>query len=439
MWNGLGKFLHPQSGLTEQEALFALAFLDSLYPLLEDNSRTIESDEELIALCFDPLHADKASGYPWCSMGAPTKGQALEKFGLAQIRQYYANYTSILGATLKAEIRVQNASDGTRKDARLFRPQDVSSFVEGASLFYHQNEYIMDLYHSAPVHCKYVTPGRDIFLAYALLSAFRGKNFSADGSSWDANFALSVAAVIATWRAQHLDAARVNRYYAQMYNGYTNVGGNVFHLVGQASGHYNTSVDNSLGHCVMFAVHAHRCGLSLEELRANVLFKCCGDDLIWSDRTTNFTPELLSATYASLGMYLEFDSIQPQNVYDLPFVGVEFHDRSIRGETVKCYSIRTSRAKAIFRLRKKQNDDLMELSKYSSLCQLTFGDESTYRLLKKTTNRFVSDAVLRGTLSLTDPAVRGLLAAMQPSVLELAYFGEESHFCSIPTCAEIAL
>lgn len=433
LWNGFGKFQHLQSNMTDSEALFALAFLDSLYPLMAQNSRLISGEAELLAVCFDPDHTDKTAGFPWCTMGAPTKGAALEKFGIAQLQEYYQQYTSVLGATLKAEIRPCG------KDARLFRPQDVSSFVEGAALFYHQNNYIMDQYHYAPVHCKYVTPGRDIFQAYAALSAFDGLCYSADGSSWDANFSLSVAAVIAEWRSRYTNAARVDRYYAQMYNGYTNVGGNLYQITGQPSGHYNTSVDNSLGHCVMFAVHAHRSGLSLDELRHNVLFKSCGDDLIWSDKTNNFTPELLSATYASMGMYLDFDSLTPRDVYTLPFVGVEFHDRRLHGHMVKCYSIRTSRAKATFYLRKKKNDDLTELMKYSSLCQLTFGDELTYNFLKEVTEKFVVDACGRGTLSLLDPTVRGVLAAMQPSVLELAYFGAESYFLLRSESAESAL
>jgi hypothetical protein len=273
-----------------------------------------------------------------------------------------------------------------------------------------------------------VTPGRDIFMLYRALNAFLGDNYSADGATWDANFALAVAAVIATWRSGFIDPERVNRYYSQMYNGYTNVGGFVYNLVGQPSGHYNTSVDNSLGHMVVFAVHAYRCGLSLSELQENVLFKCCGDDLIWSDKTTNFTPPLLSATYASLGMYLEFDSLEPQDVYNLPFVGVQFHDRCIRGSMVKCYSIRASKAKATFFLRKRGNTDLIELAKLSSICQLTYGDQLTYDFLKEVTEKFVIDACNRGTISLLDPSVRGMLAAMQPTVLERAYFGFESNF-----------
>lgn len=422
LWNGLGKFLHPQYNMTNEEASFALAFLDSLYPLMEMNSQIISDPDEIKAVCFDPLHSDKASGYPWYAMGAPTKGEALEKFGLDQIRSYYQNYTSVIGATLKSEIRPVG------KDARLFRPQDVSSFVEGAELFYHQNIYLMAQYHHAPVHCQYVTPGTDIPLAFARLESFHGSCYGADGSQWDAHFSLSVAALIAQWRSKFSDPKRVNRYYSQMYNGYTNVGGNLLNIVGQPSGHYNTSVDNSLGHCVAFAIHAFRAGLTLEELLTNVFFKCCGDDLIWSDRTNNFTPRLLSETYASLGMYLEFNSLEPSDPYDLPFVGVEFHKRTVRGRLVRCYAIRSSRAKAIFALRKKNNNDLMELAKYSSLCQLTFGDELTYNLIKRATMEFVTDAARRGTLSLIDPAVRGLLSAMQPSVLEIAYFGFESIF-----------
>lgn len=421
LWNGLGRFLHPQCTITPEESLFALSFLEALFPLLGRNSSML-NDQEILNVCFDPDHYSKTAGYPWFTMGAPTKGDALEKFGLEQIKEYYQNYTSVLGSTLKPEIRAVG------KDARLFRPQDVSSFVEGATLFYHQNQYLMNLLHSSPIHCKFRTPGPDITRTYEDLYAFCGSCYSADGSAWDANFSLAVAALIGTFRSVNLDAERVNRYYSQMYNGYTNIGGNLFQIAAQPSGHYNTSVDNSLGHCICFAIHAYRNGVTLKELLHNVLFYCCGDDLIWSDRTGTFTPVCLSETYASLGIYLEFDALEPRCVYDLPFVGVEFHDRNIRGQTCKMYAIRSSKAKATFNLRKTKNDDLLELMKYTSLCQLTFGDETTYSLLKKATENFVVEACLRGTLSLMDPCVRGVLASMQPSVLEREYFHLEPFF-----------
>lgn len=431
LWNGVAKFDHHQYSITDSEAKYAIAYLESLFPMMSTNSDQL-STEQIRLLCTDPDHAAKTSGFPWNSMGYPTKGACVDALGVEQLLEYFSKYSSVTGATLKAEIRPVG------KDARLFRPCDLSSFCEAALLFSRQNDYILNSIHACPVFAKYVTPGDDIPRVYREMRAFDGSCFSADGAQWDAHFAVSVAAVIATWRSQYADEKRVHRYYRQMYNGYTNAGGHLMHMPGQPSGHFNTTTDNSLGHCVMFAIHAYRNKLSIPMFSSNVLYRCCGDDLLWSDRTGLFYPEALSDTYSSLGMYLEFDSLEPQNVYDLPFVGVQFHDRDVRGVVRKMYAIRGQRAKANFSLRKTSNTDIDELQKYSSLCQLTYGDEATYKALKSATEMFVTSAQLRGTLSLTDPFVRGTLAAMQPARLELAYFGFERVFSpEVVGCARL--
>lgn len=420
--NGAGKFLHPQIELTEEEQAVALEYLDRLFPLIHLHSREL-NDDEVYAICLDADHADKASGYPWNFLGQPTKRQAVITYGIDGLRDYYKNATSVIGSTLKSELRPVG------KDARFFRPQDVSSFIEALTLFYDQNEHILSSTHRTPVFCHFVTPGTDIIRLFARLAAFGGSCFGADGHRWDANFPLSVANVIASWRIRHgADEARTKRYYEMMYNGYTNVGGHILHLVGQPSGHFNTSVDNSLAHCIMFAIHAHRNNLNLVEMMKNVLFYCCGDDLIWSDRTGAFYPEALSCTYKSLGMYLEFESLAHKNVYDLSFVGVEFFKRSVFGRHYRLYAIRGDHAQASFNLRKKSATDLDELAKYCSLCQMVFANKPLYELFKRLIEEFVVDRTRSGTICMTDRRVSGLLGSIQESVCLQAYLSNEGLF-----------
>jgi len=184
-------------------------------------------------------------------------------------------------------------------------------------------------------------------------------------------------------------------------------------------------VDNSLAHVAMFALVAYRNGMTISELQSRVKFFCCGDDLIWSDRTGVFRPQEISAVYASVGLYLEFDSLEPANVYDLPFVGVEFSTRKVRGVNRRAYSIRSSKARATFALNKKSATPKLRLAKFCSLCQLTYGNEQLYGYLKKATEDFVVECVKDNRLSLVDPEVKGLLHSMLPSTLERAYFPVE--------------
>jgi len=422
LWNGLCKFQHPQYTITAEEFVYLYTVLDQFFPDLGQHSQ-LGSDSLVLQQVHE--HTHKACGYPWSAFGCSDKGDALYRYGLSQIESYYSQYTSIISSTLKDELRLVG------KDARFFRPQDVASYIEGARLFYHQNQYIMHQAFTSPVFCRFVTPGQQIPELFRRLHAWNGKCFAADGQSWDANFPLIFAQVIALFRSVHLPAERVSRYYSQMYNGFTLVGGHLFHLCGQASGHYNTSIDNSLGQVCAMALHACRQGILLDDFMQQLLFFCCGDDLIYSDRTNLFNPRELSDTYASIGMYLEFENniLNPMTPYSLSFVGVHMLHRVIRGVPCWLYSIRTMKARANTVLH-KSTDPKKLLAKLSSVAQMVFGDEELFNFVTTAFHNLCAQFVRENLISVMDPDVIGCVRSISfPSLLQ-QYLSWESFFAS---------
>jgi len=427
LWNGLCKFQHGQTMLTTGESSYLLRSLDHWFPLLSQNSEV--ANDELV-LSELGKHSDKTAGYPWFVRGTPSKGQALERYGLANIEEYYKRYTSVVGSTLKDELRLVG------KDSRFFRPQDVSSYVEAVRLFYHQNNYLMDQLLVTPMFNRYVMPGQTLPAVFRILDDFSRKCYAADGSQWDANFPLSLACIISAFRSRSDTQSRVERYYSMMYNGYTNVGGNVFELVGQPSGHYNTSTDNSLANMCLMALHAYRLGWSLDDFVQKVRFYCCGDDLIWSDRSGYYYPEALSATYASAGVYLEFEDLFPQRAIALTFVGQRIVLRSFHGVSAWITALRKDRTLASSCIRKRRASDLDELAKLASLVQLSFGDEELYNIVHGVMLSFLALCLKRQTLSMADPHVLGLLRSVTERSLVDAHLSWEgaifplSHRCA---------
>jgi len=260
--NGVDNFVHDQ-GVVESSALpFIAAVFDHYWPDLQNRSRMLGDDQVDIAVrCSD--HATKASGYPFSAAGASTKVAALDAFGIEFLREYYRSNSCILGCTLKDEIRVSG------KDARLFRPSDLSAYIEGLTLFYDQDEYLMSNLLKTPMFVRFETPGPDLINMFNILRNFSGENFAADGKKWDAHFPLVVAMFIAWWRG---GSKRVRRYYEQMYNGWTQVFDALLNLIGNPSGHMNTTTDNCLCHVFVFALHAWRNGWSLQQFFDNVKF-----------------------------------------------------------------------------------------------------------------------------------------------------------------------
>lgn len=415
MDNGVRKFNHQQFSLTTDEANYALSYLRRAFPLLENYS-FVASDEVVNEQIL--LHEDKSSGFPFSQMGCPKKRQAFETFGLEQIESYYRNHLSVVSSTLKDELRPLG------KDARFFRPQDVSSYVEGVRLFYYQNEYLMRAFDS-PVFCKYTNPGPELAEVFRRIQAHSKFRYAADGSSWDANFPISVASVIATFRSC-VDRERVQRYYRMMYNGVTDVQGRLLRLVGQPSGHFLTSVDNCLCHMVLMAVHAYRRGLSLDQFESELLFYCCGDDLIWSSVTDLFNPHDIDATYSSLGVYLEYEFLEPKPVGELSFCGASPVERNIFGVRLLSYYMSHPKCKASLRFVKRKSAPLDTLGKICSIAQLFFMNEQLFNYARALFFDCLAKFVAEGKVFPTDPNVLGFVRAMEPLTLARRYTGFEN-------------
>lgn len=418
-WNRLAAFNHPQSTIEVDALPYVFAVLDFYFPLLSLHSQTL-SLEEAREIALNKDHRDKACGYPASFYGCSRKWEAISKLGVIQLMDYYSNNTSVIGSTLKDEIRA------ITKDARLFRPQDVSSYLEGTCLFTRQNEYLMSKPFSSPLFVKFVTPGPDILRLYKMFEEFGGRCYSVDGVGWDAAFQLFLAQIICSWRCRGFsakDQERIVRYYSMMYNGYTEADGLLYHLVGQPSGHVNTTIDNCLGHVIMMAYHAYREGLSLLQFYQQVMFSTCGDDMLYSDLSGRFEPEMLSRHYAEHFMGLEYESLDPGLG---TFVGSIPCQREFDGVVYHGYSNRVGRAIASSKFEKRGRTPIDRLSKLVSLTMKVFFNEQAYNLLYSATMSYAVDQIKALNLSADDPRVCGLLAVIEPRRLLRMYMGWES-------------
>lgn len=411
--NGVAKFQHDQCLISNDEADYAYRFLHFLFPGVARYSK-VATDQEVNVMLQQ--HADKSAGHPWETMGAPLKGDAVKMFTLDQLEQYYRDNVSVISSTLKDELRAVG------KDARLFRPQDISSYVEGVRLFGHQNAYLMAT-HRSPVFNHFTVPGNDLPRLFRELQQFSPNCYAADGARWDANFQLSVASIIAAFRScGELDPERVRRYTSMMYNGYTAWAGELIHLVGQPSGHHNTSVDNSLAHIVLMAIHGYRAGLSFDELVREVKFYCCGDDLIWSTRTKLFEPSKLNETYSNFKVYLEFEFLEPKSVFDLTFVGQKPVLVDFNGVKVLSHTLITDRSIAGLFIDRRGMTLLDKLGRDASLAMQCYQDKDRFTMIMDLFHSRVAKGVADGVLSENDPALQGLLRALSKPALDSMYF-----------------
>lgn len=434
--NGVAKFDHLQHGLSGKEVDFILMCLEDCFPFLGEHS-DMATDAKVLELIEEKK--DKAAGDPWRVIGGHNKGQALTRYGLQQLTQYYQQYTTVISSTLKDELRPEG------KDARFFRPQDISSYIEGARLFQCQNDYLTRTGMS-PIFSCFRVPGLDVIRMFKSLEDLHGENFAADGSQWDAHFPLVIAAIIAEFRIRAgLDRDRVERYYSQMYNGYTLVIDEVVHLVGQPSGHFCTTVDNSLCHIALMALHAYRKGWSLSRFRKELRFYCCGDDLIWSSTSPVFRPRDLQETYNSVGIYLEFQSFESLPVRDLVFVGVKLQERVVSGREYRLFCLVSPRSFASLHIHKRKTEKrpVLKLAKFAALAILWFADEDKYKLAREMFRQELARNVRKNLLSVNNPEVVGLWRATTELSLLRSYMEwEQLHSVSeqllSQTLAELA-
>jgi len=416
LWNGVGKFCHSQVCGDANFTGYFFAVMDHFFPAMRNHSELF-TEPEIAQLVYSSEHASKSSGFPFDALGYPTKARAYQEYGFDALLQMFDTSVQIIGATLKDELRPIG------KDSRLFRPANLAAYVVGTMLFGRQNDYLMSRLLETPIFIKYVTPGVAITLLYDILDKFSIQRFDADGSQWDAHFQLWIAQLILAYRLRFLppqEADRAQRYYSMMYNGYTSVGGWLFNLIGQPSGHTNTTIDNSIGHMCIMAYHAYRNGLTVAEFVKDVCFYTCGDDLVWADRTDLFTPIALDATYSSLGVFLEFGSLESSRVEELRFVSTRSVCCKFEGMSYRSYTYSYNKLKASLLLDRRKQKCIPHLSRLASICRLMFNDER-YLEFREHFDKTVEAYVSAGTLSRDNATLCGLQEALEPHTILRAY------------------
>lgn len=391
LWNGVAKYCHDQYPIPSNFIPFALGYLDWLFPLAYGRGET--SLDAVLELLRQQDHAHKSSGFPWKFLGAGTKIQALKKFGETLDSSHH-----LLLGTLKDELRLVG------KDARLFRFPGLHDYMEGTKLFTVVNEYLALQLFVSPIFAQYLTPGPDLTLLYVSLQQWKGDIYDYDGPAWDANVPLSLVEIICEWRCR-LDPSnrrRIRQYYKSMYNGYTIAGGHVFHLIGQPSGHTNTTIDNCLINILAMLYGAWKLDWSYQEFHEQVLYYVCGDDLVWCDRSKSYGAKFLADVRFELGIYSELHGYDPLELRECHFVGTQ----PIYYDDCLTYTYSLDKLSQSMRWTKKGRSVLDQLSKLVSLQQLTVHDPDA-ELIRK----FAYDYAIKNAekINLASPEVRGLL------------------------------
>lgn len=428
MWNGVLKYEHHQSFpefVDEECWTYVEQVLDSFFPFMDIYSR-LSTKEQALERAMDVEHRGKSSGFPWNLLGVPTKKQAIDKYGADKLLSFYYSNTSCLYATLKDEPRPSG------KDARLFRLMSVDAFLEAFMLFEEQNTYLVSALGTHPMFISFSSPGFDLGRMFKQLEQHAGDYYDADGNAWDTNFPIMIASFLAYYRSRSfIDPSvkeRIYRYYCMMYSGYTVAGGWLLHLKGQASGHFLTSTDNSLCNIIAMSMHAYKNNLSVEEFIKLVLFFCCGDDLVWSDRTFCFTPRLLSGTYEQLGVYLEFSSLDTIPFEHLTFVSTHPKYCVYHGTRFLTYGYEPKRIFGKMAMSKKQVKPIDRVMRIASYCALLFNThyEQMHEMLISLITQYLKD----GVLDARDPTLIGVMRSSSRRFLEDLYWDFEAPFAA---------
>lgn len=277
------------------------------------------SDEEIVRT----LEHNSASGWPFSQTLGSKKGEVLEKTTLSQLREHYASETPVLGSTLKDEVRPIG------KDARLYRPAPLQMMVEAIELFQRQlDEQSAQIYEPGnPYGIGVTTPGPGMSGFWSYLRGPPGAPFKrflhGDGKQWDASVRLLCVEVLASVRASHSPPSvreRMYRYYSHVYNGWTNILGHFFHLIGNASGHLLTGSDNSnLLAAIIFATVSY---LGFDPYDTdNFRCKVLGDDLVIGTNYPLTATMLLRVMTDICGISYEFACEYTDDIRQCSFMG----------------------------------------------------------------------------------------------------------------------
>lgn len=368
--NGLFKFEHNQKCVKVTETAYLFHHLNDSFGWL---LASVYGSLVPLSGVPDWLVRDSTPGFPYALIYGTTKEAVLKHRSCEELWSDFLNYTCILSSTLKVELREivfekyyqddLESSEGTIKDARLFRPGCIASIVAAVHMFGFQNQALASAPFETGISLGMSTPGYDFCKLWLLILKFAGHVRSYDGASWDANFQLWMAEIICLFRMKYLPAAygeKCQRYYSMMYNGVTNVLGNLLHLVANPSGHYNTSIDNSLGEIMNVWLYCYRRGIDEKDIK----FFVCGDDLIVTTRTDLFTTSSFLESTASTGSYLT--ALLPEEVpfYDNVFCGT--HPVLVDGAVKYTYDEDKQLSSLCYKTRKSSYEDF-----FSKLCSIT--------------------------------------------------------------------
>lgn len=362
LWNGVLKFDHGQACVSDEEKQWVLEELVEIFrPYAHGSQLTTPED------ATQQLVSDTASGLPYCQYIGPKKQDVMKVMTGAQLWEDFVSYDQVINCTLKDELRAVG------KDARLFRPVNVASIIAGICLFYDMNERLASSRRDTPYKIGIATPGMEMTAFWRQFFAFGGLRGCGDGSQWDARFPVWLVEVVCAFRKHFLPAEdpalgnvhdAVQRYYEQMYLGWSRVDGQLVRLIGNPSGHFNTASDNTLALIAVFRLIAKRLGVRWCDL----LVSCYGDDSIWASKDPLFNAANIRTEGEKLGVFIETlgNVFTPDT--DLVFIGT--HPFVTQEGLVYSYDFQKLSASLWWRDKKGTDLDYVhKIISLSSLCR----------------------------------------------------------------------
>jgi len=163
--------------------------------------------------------------------------------------------------------------------------------------------------------------------------------------------------------------------------------------------------------------------MTIDEFKQQVLYFCCGDDMIYATRSDCFEPVRLSDTYAKVGVFLEFETEEPHLG---TFVGATPAARSLQGAIIPGYCGRSSKFLAVSHFKKRGRTDVDFLAKLCSLAQLSFFDEHIYSIIAGAARRYAEQLIIDKKVNPFDSRVGGLLSSIGEGNLLKQYLGLEA-------------
>lgn len=364
---------------------------------------------------IDEIDGERAAGSPYDFVYGPLKHFALKFLNFNQFLLHFCFYNQVHRATLKDELRLKG------KIARLFVPINICMIAIGNWLFGAQNDSFVQFVRDICIKIGLPSPSYVCYKMWGNITRWSGYSTDGDGSWWDALTPLCLVEVVRDFRKKFLPETVhpfVDKYYNQVYAGYTNVMGHLVTLDGQLSGQTNTTTDNSLIHSCIMMLHAIRHGMSYDEFRQQVEWYVVGDDLIYNTTSSKFTALQLEQTWRSFGMFLESRGyVSPD---ELMFVGMKPQQRVVDGNTYSLYVFRARKNLESMNYYKKGATISQRLSTLVNLTMGIFADKEYFDFMKSVTYNFAAQN--NGVLTEIDYR---LLSMLDEQVLLDLYTGFE--------------